>query len=1024
MIALSIVCGLFVGLINAALDYLIFYRDVRGTFLEMLLTDPPAHEIYIRLLILLTFAGFGVVVSWVMSRQRRAVDALRESEERFRLLFERSPIGYQSLDADGRFLEVNPVWLDALGYDRPEVVGQWFGDFLAPEYQDLFRERFPRFKEAGEVHGVQFEMVRKDGDRLIVEFDGRVGHDEQGNFKQMHCVLRDVTKQKQAQEALWESQRFLQTVVDAVPEMMLVIDRDYRVVLANRTAKTFCGSEDPVAAGMKCHQVTRRCDDPCAAPADPCPLEQVVATGEPVSVVHVYRDARGDETFMEINAAPIFDGRGEVVQMIESCRDVTERMRSDEALRAAHDELEQKVQQRTAELETSNRQLTQEIAERKEAEEQLALFKRFVEVSGEGMGWAGLRGNVRYINSALCRIFGEDRPEDAYGKPVLRYYSEETQRRLQEEIFPAVLREGAWSGDLVIQSRTGKRIPTTNSLVVLRDSKGSPLGFANVATDLTERKRIEDELRKHRGHLEELVAERTTELEKANAELKREIGERKRTEKQLRLLSSAVQQSTEGMAVVGLDGCLQFCNQAFAEVHGYTPEELTGKDLSVFHTPQQIPSVEAADRQVKETGQFVGEIWHLRRDGSVFPARMHNTLLRDDSGAPIGIVGTLRDVTELKRTEEALRESEARFRELFDNMSSGVAVCEAVDGGGDFVLRDFNKAGERIEGIAKDEVIGGRLTETFPGVRKFGLLEVFRRVWRTGTPEYHPVTLYQDERIAGWRENYVYKLPSGEVVAIYDDVTERKQAEREREELIEQLENQNAELERFTYTVSHDLKNPLITIKGYLGLLEEDMAGGKDEAVEDDMERMSRAADRMVELLDELLELSRIGRMANPSEHVPLAEVAREAVELVAGRIAERGVVVEISPELPVVFGDRSRLREVLQNLVENAVKYMGDQPRPRIEIGARLGRGEPICYVRDNGLGIEPRYQEKIFGLFDQLDGRAEGTGIGLALVKRIVEVHGGRVWVESEGLERGATFCFCTAPEDKTENPVENEL
>jgi len=159
------------------------------------------------------------------------------------------------------------------------------------------------------------------------------------------------------------------------------------------------------------------------------------------------------------------------------------------------------------------------------------------------------------------------------------------------------------------------------------------------------------------------------------------------------------------------------------------------------------------------------------------------------------------------------------------------------------------------------------------------------------------------------------------------------------------------------------------------------------------------------------LELSRIGRLINPPEDVSLEELARETLELVGAQVKENGVHVEISPDLPVVFGDRVRLREVLQNLIDNAVKYMGDQSQPRVEIGSRRDANQTICYVRDNGIGIEPRYHEKVFGLFDQLDQKAEGTGIGLALAKRIVEVHGGRIWVESEGSGHGSTFCFTIA-------------
>jgi signal transduction histidine kinase len=243
------------------------------------------------------------------------------------------------------------------------------------------------------------------------------------------------------------------------------------------------------------------------------------------------------------------------------------------------------------------------------------------------------------------------------------------------------------------------------------------------------------------------------------------------------------------------------------------------------------------------------------------------------------------------------------------------------------------------------------------------------------------------------------------------EIAERKLAEAEREKLIAKLEAQNAELERFTYTVSHDLKSPLITITGYVGMLRQDLAEGDSETVANDLDGISNAAEKMNQLLGDLLELSRIGRLVNLSEHVSLEGLAREALELVVGQAKEKGVRIEISPDLPEVFGDRVRLLEVLQNLIDNAVKYMGDEPRPQVNIGVRLDGNEPVFFVRDNGIGIEPVYHERVFGLFDQLDQKADGSGIGLALVKRIVEMHGGRIWVESEGAGHGSTFCFTFA-------------
>ena len=240
---------------------------------------------------------------------------------------------------------------------------------------------------------------------------------------------------------------------------------------------------------------------------------------------------------------------------------------------------------------------------------------------------------------------------------------------------------------------------------------------------------------------------------------------------------------------------------------------------------------------------------------------------------------------------------------------------------------------------------------------------------------------------------------------LVDELEERL---REREKLIAELTAKNAELENFTYTVSHDLKSPLVTMKGFLGYLEQDAATGNVERLKSDTQRIANAVDKMHELLNDLLELSRIGRFVNPSETIPFEELVHGAIGLVGDRIQERGVTLDLQPDLPAVYGDRQRLIEVLQNLLDNAIKYLGDQPEPRIEIGQRGEEdGKLLFYIKDNGMGIAPEYRERVFGLFNKLDARSEGTGIGLALVRRIIEFHGGRIWVEAD-LEKGSVFCF----------------
>ena len=242
------------------------------------------------------------------------------------------------------------------------------------------------------------------------------------------------------------------------------------------------------------------------------------------------------------------------------------------------------------------------------------------------------------------------------------------------------------------------------------------------------------------------------------------------------------------------------------------------------------------------------------------------------------------------------------------------------------------------------------------------------------------------------------------------DATELRQKERE-------LQEKNIELERFTYTISHDLKSPVVTVKTFLGYLEQDMSVNNTERIQKDIHFIRTATTKMSQLLEELLEMSRIGRVINPPVRVPFKELVEEALSTVAGEIANRKVEVHIEDYEVVLTGDRPRLVEIWQNLLENAIKFMGDQPAPRIEIGVERINLNTVFFVRDNGAGVDPRYQEKIFRLFEKLDPKIEGSGLGLALIKRIIEFYRGIIWVESVGLGQGTCFRF-TLPDAVKQN------
>jgi signal transduction histidine kinase len=217
---------------------------------------------------------------------------------------------------------------------------------------------------------------------------------------------------------------------------------------------------------------------------------------------------------------------------------------------------------------------------------------------------------------------------------------------------------------------------------------------------------------------------------------------------------------------------------------------------------------------------------------------------------------------------------------------------------------------------------------------------------------------------------------------------------------------------RFLYAASHDLKSPLVTVSTFLGYLEKDLKkASAQEAVDKDLEFIRNATAKMSQRLDEVLELSRVGRQANVAVEISLQDIINEALHLIAGRLATAGVVVQITDEPLLLYGDRPRLVEVIQNLVDNAAKFMGNQPNPQVTIGVHYAPEGPVVFVRDNGIGVDPRHQGKLFGMFEKIDPHSEGTGMGLALVKRIVEVHGGKIWVESEGIGLGTTFKFTLA-------------
>ena len=281
----------------------------------------------------------------------------------------------------------------------------------------------------------------------------------------------------------------------------------------------------------------------------------------------------------------------------------------------------------------------------------------------------------------------------------------------------------------------------------------------------------------------------------------------------------------------------------------------------------------------------------------------------------------------------------------------------------------------------------------------------------------YPLGLLEEEsRVARDFYGLIYLLTVGSIAAAHQFLLdkERRQAVEslrheidERELTNRKLALRQAEAEQFNYAISHELQAPLVTIGGFVGLLEGALESGDYARMTRDLGRIRNATGHMRRVLQELLELSRVGWRIEPTDGLSMRSLAKEARDRLEAKNEPRKPRVVIESDMPAVRADAARMVDVLANLIDNAVKFTPLDRRPDIRIGCRTGQ-EAVFYVADNGRGIESHFRDKIFGLFDRLDPTVEGTGIGLALVKRIVEEHGGRIWVESAGIGHGSTFCF----------------
>ena len=904
----------------------------------------------------------------VTDRKRLETELCTE-REKFQVLSESAPFGMAIIDENGLFEYINPKFEELFGYHLNDIPTgrEWFRkaypdpvqrhDAIATWIYDMERhdilEKIPR----------TFTVCCKDGRNIIACF---ITVKLPNGKYLMSC--EDVTGRKQAEDKLRHAHQQLMDIIDFLPDPTFVVDQNQEVIAWNRAIEKMTGvpKEEIIGKGDLAYALPfYECKRPMLVDLI---ISNDMNSGQYYdddikslngyflieSTMTALREGKGAHVWAV--ASLLLDVDGNVSGAIESIRDVTEWRLAEEALKES------------------------EARYRAVVDSQVDAICRWLPDT-----------TLTFVNAGYCFLVGKTK-EELLGQKWAIFVPKEVRNEIVENYVLLSKAPKIKVYEHEVMGIDGQIHYVEWIDCPILDSQGKVTEFQSVGRDLTARRRAEEAL--------------------------------KESEERLEL---AVEAANFGIWDWNLRTNNVIRNDRYVEILGFSAEELEENFenwMDRLH-PEDRPFVlKALQDHIEEKSPYYEQVYRIRReDGRWIWMRGRGKLVAwDEKGRPLRMAGVALDITERKQSEEELRKSKEILDKTFSSLDTALFI---LDFSTPPRILNANPEAVRMFGYEKEEMIGQEIVLLH--VNRDTDLEfkeaLYSKVEDTGYLSFFEFEMKRKNGEVFPTENSVFPLED-EIgnrigwISVMRDITRRKEAEealrRSRNDLemrvqerTSELESKNAEMERFVYTVSHDLRSPLFTIQGFVGFLKEDMAREDQDNVETDLRMIGDGISKMDHLLKDTLELSRIGRIANPPEEVYFGEIVQETLDQISETIRQNRVEIVVKDNWPSIYVDRLRIGEVLTNLVENSIKYMGNQQNPRIEIGWRNDDGDAVFFVKDNGIGIDPTQQDKVFDLFYKVDGGSEGTGAGLAIVKRIIEVHGGIIWIESE-LGGGCAVCF----------------